>query len=57
MKTPAVYILASKPCGTLYVGVTSDLNQRMAKHVQGLFGCSAEPAPEGMWPEPRPRRG
>ncbi len=37
MKTPAVYILASKPYGTLYVGVTSDLNQRMAKHVQGLF--------------------
>ena len=29
MKQPAVYILASKRNGTLYVGVTSDLVQRM----------------------------
>ncbi len=27
-----VYILASKPHGTLYVGVTSDLSRRMTAH-------------------------
>ncbi len=37
MKRPAVYILASRRNGTLYVGVTSDLHQRMAEHDQGLF--------------------
>lgn len=37
MKRPAVYLLASAPFGTLYVGVTSDLNFRMAQHAQGLF--------------------
>jgi len=36
-KDPCVYILASKPYGTLYVGVTSDLHGRMAEHRQGLF--------------------
>jgi putative endonuclease len=36
MKRPCVYILASKPLGTLYVGVTSDLRKRMAQHTQGL---------------------
>ena len=36
-KVPCVYLLASKPYGTLYVGVTSNLNVRMAQHVQGLF--------------------
>jgi len=29
---PAVYILASKPHGTLYVGVTSDLVKRIWQH-------------------------
>ena len=29
---PAVYILASKPNGTLYVGVTSDLVRRIEAH-------------------------
>jgi putative endonuclease len=29
---PAVYILASQPRGTLYVGVTSDLVQRVWQH-------------------------
>jgi putative endonuclease len=37
MKRPCVYILASKPYGTLYVGVTSDIAQRMAQHQQGLI--------------------
>lgn len=37
MKRPCVYILASKPYGTLYVGVTSDIGQRMAQHQQGLI--------------------
>ncbi|HML44274.1 MAG TPA: GIY-YIG nuclease family protein, partial [Hyphomicrobium zavarzinii] len=37
MKQPVVYILASKPLGTLYIGVTSDLSKRMAEHTQGLI--------------------
>ena len=37
MKQPCVYILASKPNGTLYIGVTSDLHGRMADHKQGLI--------------------
>ena len=37
MKRPAVYILASKPLGTLYIGVTSDLPCRMAQHAQGVI--------------------
>ena len=37
-KRPAVYILASQPNGTLYIGVTSNLWHRMAEHTQGLFG-------------------
>lgn len=32
MKTPCVYILASKPRGTLYIGVTSDPVQRVWQH-------------------------
>jgi putative endonuclease len=36
MKVPCVYILAKKPYGTLYTGVTSNLHDRMAKHAQGL---------------------
>tara|TARA_B110000881_G_C18374002_1_gene412661 strand:- start:236 stop:523 length:288 start_codon:yes stop_codon:yes gene_type:complete len=34
MKKPAVYILASKRNGTLYVGVTSDLLKRIWQHKQ-----------------------
>ena len=32
MKTSCVYMLASKRCGTLYIGVTSDLVQRVWRH-------------------------
>jgi putative endonuclease len=30
-----VYILASKPCGVLYTGVTSNLPTRVAQHKAG----------------------
>ena len=36
MKRPYVYILASKPFGTLYLGVTSNLVQRVWHHRDGL---------------------
>ncbi len=36
MKQPAVYMLASKRNGTLYVGVTSDLVQRAWQHRNDL---------------------
>lgn len=32
MKQPCVYILASKPHGTLYIGVTSNLVARIYQH-------------------------
>jgi putative endonuclease len=32
MKQPAVYLLASKPNGTLYIGVTSNLIARVWQH-------------------------
>jgi putative endonuclease len=35
VKQPVVYILASKPNGTLYVGVTSDLSRRIEAHRAG----------------------
>jgi len=38
MKTPSVYIMASKPNGTLYTGVTSDLLHRVQQH-----RCSVTP--------------
>ena len=36
MKAPAVYILASQCNGTLYIGVTSNLTQRIWQHREGL---------------------
>ena len=38
MKQPCVYLLASQRNGTLYVGVTSDLVQRIWQHKQQLVG-------------------
>ena len=35
MKQPCVYILASRPYGTIYVGVTSDLITRLFQHRSG----------------------
>jgi len=32
-----VYILSSKPWGTLYIGVTSDLQARIYQHKNGLY--------------------
>ena len=37
MKQPCVYILASKPRGTLYVGVTSNLPKRTTEHRNGTL--------------------
>ena len=36
MKQPCVYLLASQRNGTLYVGVTSNLVQRVWQHQEGL---------------------
>jgi putative endonuclease len=35
-KLPCVYLLASKPFGTLYIGVTSDLRKRIWEHKNDL---------------------
>ena len=36
MKTYYVYMLASKRNGTLYIGVTNNLERRISEHQQGL---------------------
>ena len=36
MRKGYVYILASKPYGTLYIGVTSDLSARLERHRCGV---------------------
>lgn len=36
-KEPAVYLLANKKNGTLYIGVTSDLRKRIYQHKNGVF--------------------
>ncbi len=38
MKLPCVYILASRPNGTTYIGVTSNLVQRVWQHRNDLVG-------------------
>ncbi len=38
MKQPSIYILANKKNGTLYTGVTSDLELRIKQHKQKIFG-------------------
>jgi len=35
MKQPVVYILASEPYGTLYIGVTANLAERIEAHRSG----------------------
>ena len=37
MKDPCVSLLASEVSGVLYVGVTSDLSDRMAEHTDGMI--------------------
>jgi putative endonuclease len=37
VKQPAVHILASKRNGTVYIGVTSNLQQRIWQHKGGLI--------------------
>ena len=36
-KHPCVYILANKTCGTIYVGVTTDLPRRIWQHKRGMY--------------------
>lgn len=36
MKAPAVYLLASQPRGTLYIGVTSGLIERIWQHRESV---------------------
>ena len=53
---PCVYLLASKRNGTLYVGVTSNLPQRVWQHKNGdLGGFSAKYRTHSLvWYEPHP---
>ena len=37
MKQPAVYIMASQKLGTLYIGVTSNMRQRVDQHKTGAY--------------------
>ena len=57
MKRPAVYIMASRRNGTLYVGVTSDIGRRALEHRTGAaegftkrYGCTML-----VWFEPHER--
>lgn len=42
MKTPAVYMLASKRNGTLYIGVTSDIVKRTWQHKNHIISGFTE---------------
>jgi len=57
MKSPCVYIMASRRNGTLYVGVTSDIGRRAWEHRTGAaagftkrYGCKLL-----VWIEPHER--
>jgi len=39
---PYVYLLASRRNGTLYLGATSNLIQRIAQHRAEIFGFTAQ---------------
>ena len=54
MKQPCVYILASKPNGVLYIGVTSNLIQRVWQHKNDVIeGFSKRYQTHGLvWCEP-----
>jgi predicted GIY-YIG superfamily endonuclease len=59
VKHPAVYIMASRRNGTLYVGVTSDIGRRAFEHRTGAvkgfsqrYGCRTL-----VWFEPHERMG
>jgi putative endonuclease len=41
MRGAWLYILASKPRGTLYVGVTNDIVRRIHEHREGLIGFTS----------------
>jgi putative endonuclease len=48
MRQPAIYIMANRRNGTLYIGVTSNLPQRAYQHREGLtpgftkrYGCKS----------------
>jgi len=54
MKQPCVYIVTNRRNGTLYIGVTSNLNRRAYEHQQGMvegfstkYGCKVL-----VWHEP-----
>jgi putative endonuclease len=54
-RQPAVYILASRMRGTLYIGVTSDLPQRIGQHREGVAGFTARHSVHLLaWFEPHP---
>ena len=42
MKQPSIYILANRPRGTLYIGVTSDLIARTWQHKNDLVSGFSE---------------
>ena len=71
VKSPAVYIVASKRNGTLYTGVTSNLSQRIWQHREALlsgfttrYGCKRlvwyefyETMPDAIWREKQIKAG